>query len=48
MGHKPGEVPLRIDGDVDEQRAEDEQVRAVIDGVFNEGRFNLSRDGETT
>lgn len=45
-GDSPGQVPLRVHGHVDEQRAEDEQVRAVVDGVLYQRRLHLPRDGE--
>lgn len=47
-GHTPGEMPIGIDGDVDEQRAEDEQVCAVINSVFYQSCFYLSGDGEAS
>ena len=42
----PGEVPLGVHGYVDEQRAEDEQVGAIVDGVLDERRLHLAPDGE--
>lgn len=33
---------------VDEQRDEDKEVGAVIDGIFNESCFNLSNSGESS
>lgn len=47
-GHTPGEMPLRIDGDVDEQGAEDEQICAVVNSVFYQSCFYLSGDGEAS
>lgn len=42
----PGEVQLRMDRHIDEQRAEDQQVGPVVNGVFDERRFDLPCDGE--
>ena len=44
----PGQVPLRMHGHVDEQRAEDQQVRPVVDGVLDESRLDLAGDGEAS
>lgn len=37
-----------MDGHVDEQRAEDEQVGAVVDGVLYQSRLDLPGDGEAS
>lgn len=46
--HWPGEVPLRSDGNVDEQGAEDKQVCAIVNGVFYQGCFYFPWDGESS
>lgn len=46
--HSPGQVPLRMNGHVDEQRAEDEQVGPIINSILYQSCFNLPGDGETS
>lgn len=46
--HSPGQMPLRMNSHVDEQRPEDQQVRPVVDGVLNEGCLDLTGDGESS
>lgn len=46
--YRPGEVPLRMHSHIDEKRAEDEKVCAIIDGILNQGRLDLSSDGESS
>lgn len=40
-------MQLRVHGHVDEQGAKDEQVRAVVDGVFYQSCFDFPSDGES-
>lgn len=46
--HSPGQMPLGMNSHVYEQRAEDEQVGAVINGIFDQRCFDLPSDGETS
>lgn len=46
--HSPGEAQLRMNGHINEQRAENEQVCPVINGVLNQCRFDLPGDGEAS
>lgn len=48
MRHWPWEVEFGAHGHIDEQRAEDEQVGTIVDGVLNQSCLHLPRDGETT
>ncbi len=46
--YRPGELPLRMHSHVNEKRAEDEKICAIIDGILNEGRLDLSSNGESS
>lgn len=46
--HSPGEVPLRMNSHIYEQRAEDEQVGPVINSILYQRRFNFPSDGEAS
>lgn len=44
----PGQTPLRMYSYVDEQRAEDKQVGAVVDGILDESGLYFACDGEAS
>lgn len=46
--YRPGEVPLRMHSHIDEKRAEDEKVCAIVDCILNQGRLDLSSNGESS
>jgi len=46
--HSPGQVPLRMNSHVDEERAKDQQVGPVVDGVLYQRRFDFPGDGEAS
>lgn len=46
--HSPGEVPLRMNSHIYEQRAEDEQVGPVINSILYQRCFNFPSDGEAS
>lgn len=46
--HSPGQLPLRMNSHIYEQRAEDEQIGAIVNCILYQCCFNLPGDGEAS